>query len=206
MPRKSLILSDTHPYHITNRSNNRDFFYLPLSELWEIFLENLEQLKSQYNCRIHAFVLMTNHYHLIMDTPNANLGDSMMYFNRESARQANFSAKRINHFFGGRYKWCLIDSERYYWNAVKYVFRNPVKAGICSSVKNYEYSSLNKFTKSLSDQIPSYLVTPHLPIEWIDEDFSKEHYEAVKKALRRREFSLPVHQTNGRKIILDLPH
>lgn len=193
MPRAKLIETSDYPYHIQNRSNNREFFYLPNECLWPIFLECLKGLQEMYGCRIHSFVLMTNHYHLIISTPRSNLGASMKYFHREVARNANRIAGRINHFFGGRYKWSLISTELYYWNALKYVFRNPVRAGICEDVRGYSHSSLNRsldFKWELSDFFLDPTREVDLNLEWLNEPFQTEIEEAIGKSLRRREFAV----------------
>jgi putative transposase len=193
MPRAKLILSDEFPYHVQNRSNNREFFYLPIATLWPIFLECLEGLTQMYGCRIHSFVLMSNHYHLMISTPRANLGEAMKYFHREVARKANRISGRINHFFGGRYKWSIVGTESYYWNALKYVFRNPVRAGICTEVSDYEFSSLNRpsdFTWLLSDFFLNPSVHIEIDLDWLNEPFLSEIEEAIQKGLRRRKFSI----------------
>lgn len=169
-------------------------------------MDQLQILHHDFGCRIHGFVLMSNHYHLLIETPRGNIGESMKYFQREVARSGNKSAQRINHFFGGRYKWSLIHNETYYWNAVKYVYRNPVTAGICDSVVQYPYSSLSTFPTKLVEQLPEFLKTENLPLDWIEKGFSKEHQEAIKKALRRHEFELPNSSTSGKIIQLDIPH
>lgn len=206
MPRKKLIRCSEFPYHITNRSNNREIFYLEKPLLWTIFLEVLREMEIQFKCEIHAFVLMSNHYHLIVSTPECNLGDAMKYLHREVARKANKAAGRINHFFGGRYKWTVIGCENYYWNAVKYVFRNPVKANICMSVEDYRFSSLNsgedvmlwKLTDFFNDRTKSI----ELDLGWLNESFTLEADVAIQHGLRRREFSLPRNQF-GKMTILD---
>ncbi len=203
MPRKTLNESDEYPYHITNRSNNKEFFYLPLPILWPIILDKIRYLDKHLHIRSHAFVLMSNHYHWILSTPDKNLSKAMTYFHREVSRCANRQAGRINHFFGGRYKWCSIHNEDYYWNAVKYVFRNPVKAELCTRVECYEFSSLTldstpepfKMCNFFDDAETSIA----LDLEWLNESFSSEMDEALRKALRRREFQLP--KDRNRKMI-----
>jgi len=195
MPRKTLVRTADRPYHITNRSNNRDYFYLEKSELWQIFMNCYEQLIQQYQCELHAFVLMSNHYHLIISTPNCNIGEAMKYLHREVARQANQQSKRTNHFFGGRYKWSLIAQENYYWTAIRYVFRNPVRAGICNSVTDYPYSSLNRASPSFQWQLANFFTDRQqiveLDTDWLNQCIDHEAEQAVKKALRRREFEAP---------------
>ncbi|MCM2352988.1 MAG: transposase [Pseudobdellovibrio sp.] len=143
MARKLLIRTSQSPYHITGRSNNKEFFYVDLETLWEIFLQAMESAENLFSCDFHAFVLMSNHYHLLISTPLSNIDKVMEHIQREVAKKANRKSARINHFFGGPYKWSLIYEEPYYWNAVKYIFRNPVRAGLCSDVLEYKYSSLN---------------------------------------------------------------
>lgn len=206
MPRKLLIRSEVFPYHITNRSNNRELFHLELSELWPIFLEALREIEFQFGCETLAFVLMSNHYHLIVKTPNANIGEAMKYFHREVARKSNRAANRINHFFGGRYQWSLIANENYYWNALKYVFRNPVKAKICSNVMEYRYSSLNSmppdFKWKLVDPFSDEKLAIEFDIAWLNEAFGTEKERGIQLALRRREFS-PPRGFGGKPIQLD---
>lgn len=194
MPRKQLIKCPTFPYHITNRSNNRDFFYIDLISLWGIFISCFKELKKQYSCNIHGFVLMSNHYHLLISTPKSNIGEAMKYLHREVARHTNQETKRINHVFGGRYKWSIIYSDHYYWNAIKYIFRNPVHAGICNMVEDYPFSSLNKkndYNWIMNDFFnnPNKTINPNL--EWLNDPFTIDQEQGIKLALRRRVFELP---------------
>ncbi len=195
MPRKILIRTADYPYHITSRSNNREFFYIDKPILWEIFMDCLKELKFQYHCEIHAFVLMSNHYHMLISTPKENIGEAMKYFHREVARNANRNAGRVNHFFGGRYKWSLIHDEHYFWNCLKYIFRNPVRAGLTREVQNYKYSSLTrkpkKFSWALADIYRKGNPLIELDLAWLNEPFLLEGEAAIQKALRRREFQLP---------------
>lgn len=205
MPRSLLIRTDEYPYHVVNRSNNKEFFYLDLDELWLIFIDILGVLHYEYKCNIHSFVLMSNHYHLILSTPQKNLSEAMNYMHREVAKRANKKAKRINHFFGGRYKPCLIQNENYYWNAVKYVFRNPVDAGLCNRVEKYKYSSLN-FSDSQLWQMVDFFTFPqntiNLDLNWLNEAHPHMQRLAIKKGLRRFKFELP-RGKNGHTLHLD---
>ncbi|MCB0415610.1 MAG: transposase [Bdellovibrionales bacterium] len=194
MPRAPLIKSDIYPYHITNRSNNKEFFLIDLDLLWEVFCKKLVYLQKELNCKTHVFVLMSNHYHLIMSTPDRNIGEAMKYLHREVAREANALVRRENHFFGGRYKWCIISSEYYYWNAVKYVFRNPIKANLCSKVTDYDFSSLNRSYSGLKwhgDNIFNETVDMEWDLDWLNKAYDSNQSLSLSKALRRREFKLP---------------
>lgn len=206
MPRKALIRCSEFPYHITNRSNNRDFFYIDSEILWAIFMKCFRELAKQYQCRIHGFVLMSNHYHLLISTPRANIGEAMKYLHREVARHVNREAQRTNHFFGGRYKWSVIQDENYYWNAVKYVFRNPIRAGVCDKVHEYAFSSLNKpqdFEWHMTDFFAEPDIHIQLNHDWLNDGSAKEQEQTIQKALRRRIFELP--KTNAKERI-ELDH
>ena len=195
MPRKKLIETTDYPFHITNRSNNKEFFYLPIPILWEIMIKKIRYLDLTYSIKTHAFLLMSNHYHWILSTPKLNLSKGMTYFHREVARNANKECKRINHFFGGRYKWSLIEEETYYWNSIKYLYRNPVKAGICKRVQDYTFSSLTQNLQPKLWQMTDYFNDPQkeiqLNMDWLNKPFSAEQDIAIQKALRRRVFKTP---------------
>lgn len=207
MARRSLIRSSEVPYHVTNRSNNREFFYLSESQLWEIFIECLGEIREKFECCNHAFVLMSNHYHLLISTPRANLDLAMQHLQREVARKANRKVARTNHFFGSRYKWTLVVGEEYYWNSVKYVFRNPVRAGLCKRVEQYQFSSLNCGQSQwlMTDFFRDRSKPVELDRDWLNEPFLKEKEIAISKALRRSEFKLP-RLKNGNAMILDPAH
>ncbi|MBY0316731.1 MAG: transposase [Bdellovibrionales bacterium] len=163
--------------------------------MWIIFVGVLFQVKRQFNCDIHSFVLMSNHYHLLISTPDLNIGEAMKYLHREVARLANKSCGRINHFFGGRYKWTVVNHEAYYWNCTKYIFRNPVRAKLCTDVQSYTYSSLNRDAEEFNwDNYDFFALKKSIieyDLEWLNETFSNEIEEGIRKGLRRREFHIP---------------
>jgi putative transposase len=208
MPRKRFFRSADFPYHITNRSNNREFFYVEGEALWRIFMKCLFELEIQFECEIHSFVLMSNHYHLLISTPNSNIGEAMKYLHREVARNANKEADRTNHFFGGRYKWSVITNENYYWNCVKYVFRNPVRAGLSPTVESYRHSSLNRKTELFSWKMTDFFQDRGKHIElnlpWLNEDITKQNENGIRLALRRREFRVP-RDEQARAVEFDIP-
>lgn len=122
------------PYHITARCINRDWFSIDMPAVWEIMTRQLYFTNFAFNLRIHSFVLMSNHFHMIVRSPEANLSVAMSYFMRETSREITRRSHRINQTYGSRFHRSLI--------AYKYVFRNPVEAGLCNRVEDYEFSSL----------------------------------------------------------------
>jgi putative transposase len=206
MARKLLIRTSKSPYHVTGRSNNKDFFYLDLETLWQIFMIAMKKSETLFKCDFHGFVLMSNHYHLLISTPFNNIDKVMEHLQREVAKKANHKSARINHFFGGPYKWSLIYDESYYWNAVKYIFRNPIRAGICDEVTKYPYSSLNRASKDLDWKMVDFFHNKSKPIildnAWLNEPFMNETEETIRLALRRKEFKIP-RSYHGYKTNLD---
>ncbi|MFT6069350.1 MAG: putative transposase [Bacteriovoracaceae bacterium] len=149
MPRKLTYRTDQFPYHITSRSNHRTWFKIDLKEVWEISLESIRLAHEKHSVSIHAFVLMSNHYHLVLDTPLKNVDQFMYEFNKNFSLQIRIKSKKINRMFGGRYKWSLITSDTHYANVLKYVYLNPNKALIVNDATKYEFSTLYLQSKNL---------------------------------------------------------
>ncbi|MFM8269499.1 MAG: transposase [Pseudomonadota bacterium] len=169
MPRRPLFLTNNFPYHVTSRSNNKEWFYIPIHEVWEIFNEGLLKIVTAYEVHIFAFVLMSNHFHLILETPRENIGDVMRDLLTFVSKRIQKSAQRINHVFGTRYKWTLLDSP--YANAyvLKYVLRNPVRAGMIKRIEDYSFSSahLNSRLPIVSGVGPLWSLIPKERGEWL---------------------------------------
>ena len=197
MPRKKYYACSEFPYHVTARSNNRDWFALPQEEMWEIFGEHLYFAKHAFNLQILNFVLMDNHYHMLLRTPEANLAAAMNFFQSNVSREIGRRAGRINRIFGGPYHWSHIRTYNYYMNAYKYVYRNPVEPRLSHHVETYPYSTLNGLLGFRHLIIP---VEEDLTLfsdvkgilRWMNEGFpSTELRDAIGRAFRRTEFKLP---------------
>lgn len=141
MAKKRLLRTNVFPYHVYARSNNREHFPLNLFSFWELLVETAMKTSDSYQLNFHALVLMPNHFHAIVSTPDGNLDAGMQYLLREMSKKVNFITERMNHLWGGRYKWSSIQSEYYYETVYRYVYQNPLRAGICSNVEIYPYCS-----------------------------------------------------------------
>ena len=194
MPRKKYHPSESVPYHITARCINKEWFQIPLNEVWEILSEYLFFIHYAYNVKVHSFVLMNNHFHLILTTPDANLSEAMNYFMRETSKQFGLVSGRINQIYGGPYFWSLLKSQVYYGHAYKYVYRNPVEAGLCLNVEEYPFSTLHSLVGNSKTIIPlsdDTLLFSDLEsqINWLNKNYSSLDYKRdIKNALRKREF------------------
>ena len=202
MPRKPLIRSAAHPYHVTARANNREPFKLDLESCWRVFMDHLVEIEEIYQVKIHAFVLMNNHFHLLLSTPTEDLGVIMQNFMRSVTRSMNSKSKRTGRVFGARYHWSLVHSIEYYDSVVKYVYRNPVKAGLTEFVEDYHFSTLKSLvnnTKSRVNLCPPFSEKEIIPageigeyLRWLNQAFRNEDDEKINAGLKKTEFSPPL--------------
>ncbi len=198
MARKHLIRTSVLPYHVYARTNNREWLFAKPEIAWEIFIRLLNIVTQDYGARIHGFVMMANHFHLILSTPLSNLDRIMQYLLRETTKSMNRVSGRINHLFGGPYKWSLISEAGQYPHIVKYMYRNPVKAGITQSVEDYSWSTVTQQLNPKRDaQIPLHKSIFELPprigsratnLDWLNIAYSAEEDDCVRRGLKRREF------------------
>lgn len=194
MPRKPIIRSNEHYYHLVGRSNNKEFFDLPLVEVWQILSGQLGKLQKQFDLKIAAFVLMSNHFHLILLTPVEDIDWVMFYFMKDTTKIINKKSGRINRIYGSRYKGCLIDNQHYLLSAYKYVYLNPVRAGLTSRAQDYEYSTLNvsiALPFKIEEIVPLALQSRNRELEcrWINETFSQDEVSSIKTGLSKSKFS-----------------
>jgi len=169
---------------------------LPLSEVWEIFSEQLFFAHWAFGAKIHAFVLMNNHYHLIISTPQGNIDEIMRYFATESSREISRRSGRINQTFGGPYFSCIIETYHHFLHCYKYVYRNPVEAGITKIVEAYPYSTLNGLLGSSRASIPlepDNVLFENVggALEWLNKPYAPSAKDDIKRALSYKRFQLP---------------
>lgn len=190
MSRRKLVRTNLYPYHITTRTNNKEWFDIPLDDVWRMSLHSLKHANNVYKVDIIAFVLMQNHYHLIIKTPESNIDLFMYEFNKRLSLLIRTKSKRINYVFGGRYKWSLIRSQTYLYNCYRYVYQNPVRAGITKRCENYPYSSLHclifkkKFPLPLID---SFGFKDEYALSWLNMNIKENELFAIRNSLNRAE-------------------
>lgn len=206
----NIFLNHTElPYHVTARCINREWFSLDMHVVWEVMVRHLFFVNFAFNLRIHAFVLMSNHFHMIVRTPDANLSQAMAYFMRETSRELTKLGNRENQTYGGRFHRSLLSSPLYYLHAYKYLYRNPVKAGLCRRVQDYPFSSLQGLLGETWLEVPvceddhwSSLASRESTLLWLNAAPSEEHWDQVRTALKHPSFYLaPIN-----KIKSDLEH
>ncbi|MCI0505129.1 MAG: transposase [Gammaproteobacteria bacterium] len=141
MPRKPRFNLVGLPQHVIQRGNNRKPCFFSEQD-YRRYLEDLEEVAGKYDCRIHAYVLMTNHVHMLI-TPMVDHGISQMMqaLGRRYVCYVNKTYNRTGTLWEGRYKSCLIDSDRYLLTCMRYIELNPVRADMVSHPGEYQWSS-----------------------------------------------------------------
>ncbi len=157
-------------YHITSRGNEKKDIFLG-DEDRILFLKILREVKEKFNWLCHAYCLMSNHYHLIIETPEGNLSRGMRYLNGTYTQLYNKRHSRTGHLLQGRYKSILIEKESYLLEVCRYVVLNPVRAGLTDSPDGWRWSSYGATVGYESK--PLYLTT-----DWILGQFSSDLIEA----------------------------
>jgi putative transposase len=198
MPKRKPVLAPNLLVHITARSVHRTEFPISSEKAWKIFEDYLYLLHHGFGIRILQFVLMPNHFHLCLRPTEANLPDAMNYFMRETSKAIGSSAKRINQVYGSPYHPTAILNNHHYLNTYKYVYRNPVKAGLCANVEDYSYSTLHgKLGKSrliIPTEDDSILFNPEIDwteLDWLNTPPSEDDDESIGLALKKSVFKLP---------------
>jgi len=141
-------------YHITGRGNERKKVFYTKTD-YDRFKQYLQEAQVRFGFILHAYVLMGNHYHLIGETPRANLSVIMHSINGAYTTYFNKKRKRSGHLFQGRYKAILIDHDSYLLELSRYIHLNPVKAGMVEKPEDYAFSSYTSYIFSDKEGIVS---------------------------------------------------
>ena len=153
-------------YHLISRGNCKgDIFYCD-KDRW-VFLKILNKIVKDFEWLCHAYCLMTNHYHLLIETPKPNLSRGMRQLNGVFTQYINHDHNRTGHVFQGRFKSILLKKDSHLLELARYIILNPVRAGICIDPEEYLWSSF-RATLGLSRE-PQFLET-----KWILAQFSSE--------------------------------
>ena len=131
-------------YHVTSRGNERRSIYQTNRD-FEKFLGYLESATERYGARIHCFCLMTNHYHLLLETPRGNLQAILHHLNTGYTNYFNTKRKRVGHLFQGRYKAILVEKDPYALELSRYIHLNPVRAQLVKDPLRYPWSSYSAY-------------------------------------------------------------
>lgn len=173
MSRRNRLIYNGAIYHIYQRGNNKEFIFED-DNMKSFILHTLEKYQRKLDYEVLAYVIMNNHYHLLLRANESPIGDIMFYLNNPLGKYVNGKLNRTGHVFEGRYKCKLVENDAYLIWLLRYIHRNPVKANICSDVDDYKWTS-HYFYKN---QIKSYINT-----EFILSRLGESMEAAVKRYL-----------------------
>ena len=162
-------------YHITSRGDRLEDIYEDDADRIE-YLNIFSSVINQFNWVCYAYCLMSNHYHLLIQTPEGNLSKGMRQLNGIYTQSYNRRHRKTGHLFQGRYKAILVDQDSYLLELSRYIVLNPVKAGIVKRAGNWQWSSYLAMTGQRES--PDWLSSDYLLLQ-----FSSHRKTAVKRYL-----------------------
>ena len=127
-------------YHVMNRGRRGDKIF-STKEDYQMFIDLLEELDDVFNIKVAAYCLMSNHYHLLIQTPNANLSRAMRHLNGVYTQRYNKRHNCDGQLFRGRYKSIVVEADSYALELVRYIHRNPLQAGLVDNLQKYQWST-----------------------------------------------------------------
>ena len=160
-------------YHVTARGNARNVIFID-DEDRGLFLDCLGEVVARFGWRCHAYCLMDNHYHLLFETPEANLSRGMRQLNGVYTQRFNRRHGRVGHVFQGRFKAIVVDRDSYLLELCRYVVLNPIRAGVIKKIERYAWSNYPA-TMGLAER-PAWLET-----DWVLGQFAKTRAVARRR-------------------------
>jgi len=127
-------------YHVTSRGDKKAAIYLDDDDR-EIFLNTLNEVRTRFNWVIHAYCLMDNHYHLLIETPDSNLSLGMRQLNGVYTQRFNRKHERVGHVYQGRFKAIIVEKDAYLLELARYIVLNPVRARMVRTANQWPWSS-----------------------------------------------------------------
>ena len=153
MPRHARSELPDGIYHVANRGTNHCEIFLDDTDR-KTFLTLLGSVVARYDWTCHAYCLMTNHYHLIVETARPELSRGMRMMNGRYAQLFNQRHDRDGHLFKGRYSVFVIERDSHFEASCRYVLENPVRAGLCESTSDWPWSGCLSASEAFQGQSP----------------------------------------------------
>lgn len=160
-------------YHVMNRGRRAETIFRGEKDYFT-FIELLKETVDLWNLRVSAYCLLSNHYHILVQTPDANLSRCMRHINGVYTQRFNRSHHTDGQLFRGRYKAILIDADAYLLELIRYIHRNPIESGLVKCLEKYPWSSHQGY---LSDA---------KKWDWLSKDFVLSMFSDDKRLSRRR--------------------
>jgi len=167
MPRAPRLQAPEATVHVVARCNNREFQLTSAAD-FEVLLVHLREMRRVYEVPLYAYTLMANHIHLLLQTPKRDLlGRPLRWFMTETAKAFHRARGRRGHFWERRFHACLVEDDVYVLAALRYLDRNPVRAGLVADPAAYPWSSCAAYALGAPNPVitlhPSYLALSPYP-------------------------------------------
>ena len=160
-------------YHVTSRGDGREDIYLSDADR-QAWLGVFGRVCKRFNWVCHAWCQMTNHYHILIETPEANVSQGMRQLNGVYTQRFNRAHARVGHVFQGRYKAILVERDSYLLELARYVVLNPLRARMVKRLENWPWSSYLATCGQAS--APEWLQT-----DWILAQFGRQRASAIRQ-------------------------
>ncbi len=166
-------------YHVLARGNDRRNVFTDDRDRFR-FLDITGEMSERFEVEVMAYVLMDNHYHLLLRTRRANLSKSMQWLGATYTRRFNNRHSRCGHLFQGRFKSILVENDTYLYRLSHYIHRNPVRAGMTARLADYRWSSYPNYAYGRRD--PDWLATDLILALHLD---TPDPHQAYRESARR---------------------
>jgi len=182
MARKPRV-NDPGFYHIVNRGVNGSEIFNEKEDFFK-FLELMLKTKYDYKVIFHAFTILPNHYHILLETTLPNLSDAMRFLNSAYAAWYNYKSGRIGHLWKGRFESYMMFDQAHSWKVIKYIERNALALELVDDIEDYEYQSLylrkkkTKFNEIIED---SMILSKPLDeyVDWLKKPLERFELEEI---------------------------
>ena len=155
-------------YHAINRGNANEKIFLNDRDR-EKFIECLETAVDRFSLIVHSYCLMDNHYHLLVETPEANISKAMHWLNVSYAVYFNIKRERSGHLFQGRFKAIIVNADEYLKVLARYIHLNPVRAKLVRKPEDYRWSSYNALVGKVKEP------------EWLEINYLLNYFHKTRK-------------------------
>ena len=180
MPRYPRNYLKTSFFHIVTQGINKSYIFDKPEDI-KFYIKTMYELEKKYSLKIIAYCIMNNHAHILIESEIVQeLSKYMQRLNTKYGRYYNKKYNRVGYVFRDRYKSEGIYCEKHLYNCIKYIYDNPVKAGICTKPQDYPYSNYRKSIKNIAEQ--EYI--------FIDAEVERNDGQIIKEYLKQNNISL----------------
>jgi putative transposase len=175
MPRPLRIEYENAYYHVMNRGRGRKHIFHG-DAYFNAFLQTIEEAHDRFGLQVLCYCLMSNHYHLLVKTPEANLGRAMRHINGQYTQRYNKLRNTDGSLFRGRYKAILVENDSYQLQLSRYIHRNPIDANMVDQLDDYQWSSYPNYVSPIA--APAWLYRDEIYQQLTVKSRLREKYRA----------------------------